>query len=154
MSRWEAWSFHILTGILSVGGILLFIMRYLMESHDPFQLVNHPWQPFLLDIHILAAPCLILILGMVFGTHISDKLRSRSEGNRRTGIVMLLTFPPMVISGYLLQVSASSILSILATVVHVVSGTVFAVIYFWHQWMTFRLWLRRRAESEIERLAS
>ena len=154
MSRWEAWSFHILSVVLSATGIFLFVMKYLMESHDPFQLVNHPWQLFTQNLHILAAPCLILILGMMYGTHITDKLRSRTKSNRRTGILILVSFPLMVISGYLLQVFTHPALSILAVVVHSVTGTVFALTYLWHQWVTFRLWLRRRRKSEIRSLAA
>ena len=154
MSRWEAWSFHILSVVLSATGVLLFIMKYLMENHDPFQLVNHPWQIFTQDLHILAAPGLVLILGLMYGGHITEKLRNRTRSNRRTGILILASFPLMVISGYLLQVFTHPTLSLLAVVVHSVTGTVFAVTYVWHQWVTFRLWLRRRRRREIRSLAA
>ena len=140
--------------VLAATGILLFIMKYLMENHDPFQLVNHPWQPFMLDLHILAAPGLVLVLGMIYWSHVTAKLRGRSKSNRRTGILMLATFPLMVISGYLLQVFAHPALSLLALVLHSVSGAAFAVVYAWHQWLTFRIWLRRRRKREIKTLAA
>ena len=154
MRWWEAWSFHTLSVVLAATGVLLFVMKYLMENHDPFQLVNHPWQPFMLDLHILAAPGLVLILGMIYASHVTAKLRSRSKSNRRTGILMLVTFPLMVISGYLLQVVTHPALSLLAVVLHSVSGTAFALTYIWHQCLTFRIWLRRRRNREIKTLAA
>ena len=50
MSRWESWSFHILTALVSVTGIVFFAMKYMMTTADPFALINHPLQPAMLDI--------------------------------------------------------------------------------------------------------
>ncbi len=91
---------------------------------------------------------------MMYGGHITEKLRHRTKSNRRTGILILVSFPLMVISGYLLQVFTSPTLSIPAVVVHSASGAVFALICLRHQWVTSRLWLRRRRRREIRSLAA
>jgi len=63
MKRWEAWSFHILTLIVTVSGIVYFWMKYLLKTDDPFSVINHPGQPAMLKTHILAAPLFILRQG-------------------------------------------------------------------------------------------
>ncbi len=154
MSRWESWSFHILTGLVSVTGIVFFIMKYMMATEDPFALINHPLQPAMLDIHILAAPFLILVLGIMYSSHITEKLGTRNKANRRSGIAMLLSFLPMILSGYLLQVSTSAFLSKLTLAVHVVSGLAFAGTYAFHQWKSVRLWRAQNRRSRVTRLAA
>jgi len=154
MTRWEAWSFHTLSIVLSVTGILIFVMKYLMENHDPFQLVNHPWQPLMLDLHILMAPGLVLVLGMIWSSHVVGNLRTRSRNNRRTGILLLATFPVMVLSGYLIQILVHPTLSVLTIIMHAVSSSVFVIAYVWHQWLTLRIWLRRRRKRRFKSLAS
>lgn len=152
MTRWEAWSFHTVLIVLSVTGVLLFVMKYLMENHDPFQLVNHPWQPMMLDLHILAAPGLVLVLGMIWSSHVAGKLRTRSRSNRRTGILLLAAFPVMVLSGYLIQILVHPTLSVSAVIMHAVSSAIFVLAYVWHQWLTLRIWLRWRRKRKIKSL--
>jgi hypothetical protein len=154
VSRWESWSFHILTGLVSVTGIVFFIMKYMMATEDPFALINHPLQPAMLDIHILAAPFLILVLGIMYSSHITEKLGTRNKANRRSGIAMLLSFLPMILSGYLLQVSTSALLSKLTLAVHVVSGLAFVGTYAFHQWKSVRLWRAQNRRSRVTRLAA
>ncbi len=152
MSRWESWSLHILTALVSVTGIVFFAMKYMMATADPFALINHPLQPAMLDIHILAAPFLILVLGIMYSSHISDKLDTGNKVNRRSGIAMLLSLLPMILSGYLLQVSTSAFLSKLILVLHLVSGLAFAGTYAFHQWKSIRLWRAQSRRRQVTRL--
>ena len=154
MSRWESWSLHILTAVVSVTGIVFFVMKYMMATDDPFALINHPLQPAMLDIHILAAPFLILVLGIMYSSHISEKLVTGNKANRRSGIAMLLSLIPMILSGYLLQVSTSAFLSKLILVVHLVSGLAFAGTYAFHLWKSVRLLRAQNRRRRVTRLAA
>ena len=154
MSRWESWSFHILTVVVSITGIVFFVMKYMMATDDPFALINPPLQPAMIDIHILAAPFLILVLGIIYSSHITEKLGTTVKTNRRSGLAMLLSFLPMILSGYLLQVSTSALFSKLTLVVHVVSGLAFAATYVGHQWVSIRLWRAESRRREVPRLAA
>lgn len=143
MKRWESISFHVLTIIVSVSGFVFLYMKYFLETDDPFALVNHPLQPAMLKAHLLASPFLILVAGMIFSSHIVTKLGNRkTPPHRMSGLFSLVTFPLMVLSGYLLQVTTHQILSRYLLIVHLASGVTFTGAYLLHQ--TFNLaWLKR-----------
>ena len=65
------------------------------------------------DLHLLAAPLLVLMLGVVWSSHASPRLRGKRPEGRRSGICMLLLFLPMALSGYLLQTAAGETDSVL-----------------------------------------
>ncbi len=134
MSRWQAWTFHILTIAVSASGMAYCWMKYLLKNDDPFSIVNHPWQPAMLKAHILASPLLILVLGMMVNSHILKKLKNGdSRANRVSGIVCLLSFTLMAGSGYLLQVVSLSGLYRSLVITHLATGAIFAVTYLIHQ---------------------
>jgi hypothetical protein len=147
MSRWEAWTFNILTFVVSAGGAAYFWMKYLVKNDDPFSVVNHPWQPAMLTAHILTSPLLILSFGMLVNTHILKKLKNKnSRSNRTSGIVCLVSFSLMAASGYLLQVVTSPALARAVIVVHLASGGLFAGAYLAHQ--AVNLFLRRSKSKQ------
>ena len=149
MSRWHAWSSHVFTILLSGSGIAYFVMKYLVPTTDPFAVVNHPLQPVMLDLHVLVAPALVFLFGLMFESHIQKKLRSSSRKNRRSGILAAVTFGLMSLSGYALQITAVETISRAALVLHLVSSSVFALSYVVHQVVNFRLWrARHRWESQ------
>lgn len=146
MSRWHAWTFHSLSAIVSLTGVVYFWMKHLLETDDPFALVNHPLQPAMLNVHILAAPLLVFVLGLIYGSHIAAKLSKAGE-NKRSGLMALFSFLPMVFSGYLLQVASTPWLRQMALVLHLVTGAVFALTYLVHQIITVRLWRSSRRKA-------
>jgi hypothetical protein len=143
MSRWQAWSSHVLTVLLAGSGIVFFVMKYMVTTDDPFAVVNHPLQPVMLDLHLLAAPLLIFLFGLMFESHIQKKLQSAGRVNRRTGVIAAITFGTMSLSGYALQVSAIETLSRVALILHLASSGVFVLSYAVHQLVNFRLWRAR-----------
>ena len=104
MRPWEHRSFNVVTGVVTLTGLAYLGMKLFMESDDPFALVNHPWQPTMLSLHVVAAPVLVLFFGMIFRSHTLKKLQSHLASNRRTGWMTLTSFSGMALSGYLLQV--------------------------------------------------
>jgi len=153
MSRWEVWSLHALTLVVSITGAVYFWMKYLLETGDPLSVINHPLQPAMLNVHILAAPCLVFVLGAIANSHIALKWRTRSRLNRTSGRVALFSFPPMVLSGYLLQVVTQETAARVVLVLHLATGALFAITYLIHQLVMFRLWSKRLRRRSVHRLA-
>ena len=59
MTRLEAWFLHVATILVGGGGLVYAWMRYFVRPDDPFAVVNHPWQPDVQHLHVLAAPLLV-----------------------------------------------------------------------------------------------
>jgi hypothetical protein len=147
MSRWQAWFSHAVTIAVAASGIVYLWMKYFMRTDDPFSLVNHPLQPHALSLHLLAAPLLVFAFGLMFESHIANRLRLSTPLNRRSGLISVFTFALMTVSGYALQISSAATLSRTALLLHLASSGLFLVSYLMHQLVTFKLW---RARTRLE----
>ena len=148
MKRWERWSFNGLNIVVASTGLAYLYMRYLLPADDPFAVINHPWQAPMLALHIVAAPFVIVTFGIVLRSHILKKLASKSQPDRRTGWVSLISFSAMALSGYLLQVVYSVALLDALVVAHVATGGVFVLGYGAHLVIGWRLmWAARPATT-------
>ena len=136
MNRWEKWSLHFVALLVTGTGLAYFCFKYLLRTKDPFQVINHPLQPLMLELHILAAPPLIFLLGWILRTHILEQLQSGNRANRRSGMLALILFPLMVASGYGLQIFTQPLLFRATLVLHLATSTLFAVSYLVHQVIT------------------
>ena len=145
MKLWERWTVGLLAVLVSATGLGYFWMKYLLVGDDPFAVVNHPWQPAMLAAHVLAAPGLLLMFGIILNSHILRKLRATGVPNRRSGLTSFSTFFAMTASGYLPQVVTSSSLLRILVVVHVAAGVLFAAAYVIHLVISVRL--ARRAPA-------
>lgn len=132
MTWWERWSFNTLHVVVAATGIVYFWMKYLLETDDPFAIINHPWEPTMLTAHVIVAPFFIAFFGMVFRSHTFRKLYSSNPANRRTGWTSLIGFSVMAFSGYLIQVATSALLLTVAIWVHIAASVVFLVGYTSH----------------------
>lgn len=126
---WERWLFHALHFVVSVSGVVYLVMKWGMTTDDPFALVNHPWQPGMLTIHVVAAPLFIGACGMLFRSHVLKKILTLSTHDRRSGWVSVVSFAVMALSGYCIQVASSAAAVSAAVWIHVASGVVFIVGY-------------------------
>lgn len=144
MNGWERRGLHGLVTVVSLSGAVYFWLKYGLEPVDPFAVINHPWQPVLLDLHLLSAPILLVWLGAVWRNHVTQKLRKGVTPNRRSGWLIVFTVPPMVLSGYLLQVLTDPLARQIMVAVHVGTGGLFALAYLAHGLVSLRL---RRAET-------
>src|SRR5262245_59437591 len=133
MTRWQAWYTHLVTIAVGLSGVAYFVMKYAMKTDDPFSVINHPWQPYALDVHVFVAPLLLFAFGMLFDSHIQKQLKMGRSVNRRSGYISIVTFAVMTLSGYALQVSAMAEVSRAALIIHVVSSGIFLVSYVMHQ---------------------
>lgn len=139
MSRWERWSFNLLHAVVAGTGMVYFGMKHWLRPSDPFAVINHPWQPMMLAAHIVAAPVLVAIFGMIFRSHTLAKLKSRSAANRRSGWISVLSFGAMAMSGYLLQVASSPMWVTAMMWSHVSASSVFVAAYGAHLLIGWRI---------------
>lgn len=122
-------------------GLVYGWMRYLLEPEDPFAVVNHPWQPDLQHLHVLAAPLLVFACGLIWVSHVWQRLRSNEHRKRPTGVAVAVLLIPMVASGYLLQITIDERWREVWTWTHGVSGSLWLAAYAAHQFF------RRRANG-------
>lgn len=106
MSRGERALFHVANGLVAGTGLIYAWMLYALEPQDEYALVNHPLQSDMQHAHVLAAPLLVLLLGVLWRSHVAPQLRAGQRALRTSGIALLALAGPMIVSGYALQVSS------------------------------------------------
>jgi hypothetical protein len=131
MNRLEAWLLHSSTIVLTVTGAVYAYMHYLMKSADPFSVINSPLEPYLLDIHIIAAPVLVIAIGIILHSHILFKIEGGSRAARKSGLILIPLFLIMAASGYILQIT-SGVMNRIFFWAHLISGSLWALIYASH----------------------
>lgn len=131
MNRLEAWLLHVSTIVLTLTGGVYAYMHYVMKPLDPFSVVNHPLEPYMRNIHIIAAPFLVVAIGMILHSHILFKLENGARPARRSGIFLIPLFAIMTVSGYLLQITSLLLHTILFWI-HLGSGSLWALGYLAH----------------------
>lgn len=131
MNRLEVWLLHLSTIVLTLTGGAYAVMHYLMKPVDPFSVINHPLEPHMLNIHILAAPVLVVVIGIILHSHILFKIENGSRSARKSGLLLIPLFVIMAASGYLLQISSGQSHKLLFWI-HLGSGSLWALAYAAH----------------------
>lgn len=133
MTRGEAWLLHASATLVGASGLVYGWMRYFTEPRDPFAIVNHPLQPTLQHAHILVAPLAVFGCGMIWRNHVWGRYRSGFEPRRRSGVWLALFLLPMIVSGYLLQVSSEERWRLVWIWTHGVTSCLWLAGYLVHQ---------------------
>ncbi|MHC4236610.1 MAG: hypothetical protein ACYSUQ_15965, partial [Planctomycetota bacterium] len=140
MSRFEKWLVWISASATAVTGAGLFWAKYLLQTDDPWAVVNHPLQPWFLKAHIIVSPLLIFAVGLIAARHIWEHYRAGLLAGRRSGIVTVLAAAPMFVTGYLIQaITHAGWLEAMA-ISHIALGFLFTLGLAAHQ-----VFVRRRA---------
>lgn len=127
MTRFERWAVWLTTGGTLVTGVVYWWMKEMMTPADPWAVVNHPLQPWLLKAHILLAPAMVFSVGLITSRHVWRHFRMGVEKGRRSGLVAMSTFLVMVVSGYGLQVVTAELLLKVLAWSHLVLGIVYSL---------------------------
>ena len=127
MTRFERWSVWSSTAATLVTGVVYAWMKDVMEPMDPWAVINHPLQPWVLKAHILVAPLLVFSVGMITIRHVWRNFRQGVRKGRRTGLLAALTLVPLVATGYVLQVLTAETLLRLIGWGHLALGVVYSV---------------------------
>lgn len=133
LNRFERWMLGGSTLVVALTGTVYAWMKYGMTTDDPYAVVNHPWQPAVLKLHIVTAPLLVFAVGLVFSQHIYRRWRSGRPAGRHTGSMLLFIGAPMVLSGYLIQAFTGPVLLGWMVGIHLVTGTAWILGYSSHR---------------------
>jgi hypothetical protein len=107
MTRTEAWLMHLASVLVGGTGLIYAWMLYLVEPADELAVVNHPAQPFFQHAHVWTAPLLVFALGLVWKSHAWACSRHGVGSRRGSGVALMATAAPMILSGYLLQTAVA-----------------------------------------------
>jgi len=119
--------------LTAATGFVYLVMKYFMTNDDPFSVLNHPWQPHVLALHLLVAPLLIFALGLIMREHVVGWLREeRARRGRASGIYTTLLAAPMIASGYLLQIFTDPEPRRWLAWVHIGCGILFTTLFLVH----------------------
>jgi hypothetical protein len=124
-----AWSSTV--AVTLTGGVYA-VMAYCLEPADPMDVTNHPWQPTVLHLHLLAAPLCLFGFGVLWNDHVWPKLRARGRARRRSGLLLLGVSGPMAASGYLLQTSVDDAWRSFWVVAHVATSLLWVAAFALH----------------------
>jgi len=140
VSRFESVVTQLATVLVGVTGLVYAVMRYALEPADDWSVVNHPWQPHVQHLHVLTAPLLVFAVGLLWTTHIRPSLRNGGRRGRATGLGLLVSFVPMVVSGGLIQTAVDPTWRSVWIGLHLASSAMWLVAWVGHPvWMR---WLR------------
>ncbi len=131
---------------VAATGLVYGWMRYAVTPTDEWAVVNHPLQPLLQHLHVLAAPLLVFAVGLIWAGHITAKLRN-GRRNRTAGIGLMVLLLPMAASGYLLQVAVDPEWRRRWIWVHVAASLAWIAAFVVHQ--VGAVMSRARSQSEI-----
>lgn len=146
--RWAVWSTSVAT---FVTGLIYLGMKYLLVTSDPLAIVNHPWQPAVLKLHILVSPLLVFSIGLVALRHVWRHFQSGTHEGRRSGLLTVVVLGPMVVSGYLIQtINGEGWLRAMAFA-HIGLGLVYGLALLAHQFAAGSM-KARAARTEERRL--
>lgn len=133
MTRFERGSLWASTLAVSLTGLGFTWAKYFASTDDPWAVVNHPLEPWLLKLHVISAPLFVFAVGLITTRHILSHLRSGTPAGRRTGLVMVWTIVPMVVTGYLLQVVSVPGWLLPLAIGHIAAGILFLAGFLLHR---------------------
>jgi hypothetical protein len=111
MTRSQIWFQNFSNFWVSVTGLALVYFNYFWKNPDPFSNLGSPWALIWHNSHILVAPLLVFAVGLIWRNHIWPKFVHLSLPRMGilkglSGLMLLATLIPMVLSGALIQVTA------------------------------------------------
>lgn len=127
MNRFEKWALLLTSALTALTGVGYYWTKHLVHSADPWAVVNHPLQPWLLKAHILVAPLLVFALGLITTRHIWKHLRNGVHWGRRSGIATAAVVIPMVGTGYLIQAVTHETWLVALAYAHLAAGIVYSI---------------------------
>ncbi len=145
MSRFERLLMHLSTAIVGASGAAYAIMKYAMDSVDPYAVINHPLQPWALDVHVLAGPFLVFAVGLIARDHILAQMaKGRARLGARSGLFAVVCLAPMIATGYLIQVVTGETARAALVAAHLATGGLYAIAFAAHLTASRRLAARKR----------
>ena len=116
--------------IVFISGITNFVLDEFFSVENDYGMIQS--SPLLSDskfIHLLSSVLLIFWVGNLFSQHILVKLKSKKIVSRNIGIVLVVIFVFLVLSGFFLfYLTNENYLDLLA-ILHLIGGVVFGILF-------------------------
>ena len=148
MSRLELWLIHLSTVLVGGTGLVYAWMLWIVEPSDPFAVVHHSWQPAVQHLHVWSAPLLVFAAGIIWRAHVWEHWSRGVRARRRSGVGLVLTLAPMVVSGYLIQTAVADGWRTAWVSIHVATSMIWLAGYIVHQ-LSSRAAAGRRTGSRV-----
>jgi hypothetical protein len=116
--------------VLSLTGLALATLRYLIPAEDAFSAYPHPWWKYVVMVHVLATPVFFFFLGSVWWRHVVRHWKSRER--RASGAILVTATAVVAVSGYLLYFVGSRLGVDVSRFVHTAGGVAVTVLYVYH----------------------
>ena len=126
MTPFERRSVWLTTAGTLITGVVYWWMKEMMTPPEPWAVVNHPLQPWMLKAHILIAPLQVFAVGLITSRHIWRHFQLGVKKGRGSGLVAAGTFIALVITGYALQVVTAELLIEVLVWSHLALGIVYS----------------------------
>lgn len=80
------------------------LVMHFMKVKTEYGMRPNSWQGYWQGAHILVVPALIFAVGVLWRDHIYTKYRNGVKKKRKSGLILIISFFLMTVSGYLIQV--------------------------------------------------
>ena len=127
------WLLVYTSALTGLTGVVYLWMDRMMSPVDEWAVINHPLQPWVLKAHIIVAPALVFGIGLIATDHIWKHYQTKVRRARRTGSTAMWLLLPMILSGYLIQVTTRPTLLAVVTWTHIVAGVLYVAAQAAHQ---------------------
>ncbi|MFO7894308.1 MAG: hypothetical protein R6U63_11280 [Longimicrobiales bacterium] len=127
MTPFERRSVWLTTAGTLITGLVYWWMKEMMTPPEPWAVVNHPLQPWVLKAHILIAPLQVFAVGLITSRHVWRHFRMGVKKGRKSGLIAAGTFVALVLTGYALQVVTAELLIRALAWSHLGLGVVYSV---------------------------
>lgn len=112
-------------------GVPLLAYRHLI-GEPAGDALAHPGETWALYAHVVAAPWLLFVCGMLWPVHVLPHLSAGDARRRPGGVVLALALFPLVLTGYLAQATDDAPLRAIFATVHGFGFTGWLVVFGLH----------------------
>ncbi len=127
MTPFERRSVWLTTAGTLITGVIYWWMKEMLTPPDPWAVVNHPLQPWVLKAHILIAPLQVFSVGLITSRHVWRHFRTGVKKGRKSGLLAAATFMALVATGYGLQVVTAEMIITALAWSHLALGIVYSL---------------------------
>ncbi|MBT3586826.1 MAG: hypothetical protein HN509_18080 [Halobacteriovoraceae bacterium] len=119
--------------LVSFTGVVYGLLKYFYLVDTPYGIRPHQYQSFWQHFHILASPIALFFIGYFWQSHIYPKMKTSLATYKKTGWLMVVCLFPMILSGFVIQISILPKARDIWMVVHLSSSTIFLLVFILHQ---------------------
>lgn len=130
MNRTEKKLFEFINLTIFIQGLLYYFFKYFMQEQTQFGERPHALTSVLLHLHIILVPFLVFFFGIMFKSHVINKLKDQKR--KRSGYTILAMMLLMIFSGYFLQTGLDLELNRWIGYIHIFVSVVWFFCFLWH----------------------